>query len=211
MAGPNGSPILDDFTRADQDPITGNWTTPGQSGNNNMRLVSNQMAGPSSGGSADAYWNPGTFAASSGVLIEAFMDLAIVSGTSNRFFLSICIQNPNSGSYNSYGIQINRATSIWRLNRVDATISSNIHADVTQAVSSGDGAAISLDGTGLITVWYRAGAGSWTSLFTQTDTTYTSGYIGAGMLDVSTNERIDNFGGGQVVTSDPLTGCFMMS
>lgn len=48
--------VTDDFNRADEDPISGNWTPQTGSG----RVVSNQFAGPSGGGESMIYWNAGS-------------------------------------------------------------------------------------------------------------------------------------------------------
>ncbi len=187
-------PILDAFNRADE-PILGNgtWTTPSQSGTNQINLTANQIS--SSLGASDAYWSLASFSTTPGV--EAYMDFVTVNGT-DRFLLQHCLQNPNSGAENFYDLQINRATNLWRLNRIDAAVSILLH-DHTQAIANGDGGGIR-NIQGLIEVWWRT-AGVWSLLFTFTDTTYTSGFIGVGMI--GTVNRADNFGGGIFIPPDP--------
>jgi hypothetical protein len=65
----------------------------------------------------------------------------------------------------------------------------------TSGVSHG---IMSLIGSGAdnITVYYKAAAGSWTSLGTRTDSSYTgAGYVGLTMYYYS-DRRLDDFGGG---------------
>ncbi len=71
-------------------------------------------------------------------------------------------------------------------------------------MSAGDSFGIQMIGS-TITVWYKAAAGSWTSLGTRTDTTYNNiGHVQFGIWSTVAGATYDNFGGGNVRAGDTI-------
>jgi hypothetical protein len=194
MAFPTTS-ILDDFNRADENPLSGggNWAGPIFSANSQMQLVSQAVTGAVAATGDGSYWNASQFN-NGAVGVEVFADVGTVNGT-DRFFLD-WVENPNTGVENGYELQVNLSVDLWRLRRLDASVATTLGANVTQAVTAGDGIGFS-SVNGTHTVYYRAGAGSWTVLFSRSDNTYVgNGNIGLGTI--GTVNTMDNFGGGAV-------------
>ena len=62
--------VNDDFNRADQNPLAGNWTT--CSGFSNMRLSSNHVGGASNNQDCFVYWNANEFDPDHYVQVEIY-------------------------------------------------------------------------------------------------------------------------------------------
>lgn len=137
---------------------------------------------------------------------EVYDTITTKPGSGNPSELYLCIGNPASASINAYRLyvtDVGAGTDTWELQRIDANVATTLGAVVNQEITALDGIGMSYDAPTL-TAWYRSGAGgSWSSLFTRSDSTYTTGgYIGLGMW-FSTG-RVDNFGGGTIVTAQAL-------
>ena len=187
--------ILDAFTRADENPLANStWSGPIISGQPQLRLVSNQLAGPSSGTFGESYWSAATFGADS----EAYFDTVPVYSAS-RIDVFLRVANPGVASaVDGYMIVANDSTSLAQIWRYDNSVATKLGADISQTWTDGDGFGADVVGS-TITV-YRKSAGSWSSLGTRTDTTYTAaGYIGAQCQN--SGVRADDFGGGTVVVA----------
>jgi hypothetical protein len=79
--------------------------------------------------------------------------------------------------------------------RVDDNSNTLLGSSFSQAFTDGDSIGITHVGS-TITIYFKSGAGSWTSLGTRTDGTYTgAGRIAIGGFD-STSLTFDDFGGG---------------
>jgi hypothetical protein len=187
------TPILADFLIPDEDPLSfgGKFSGPEELGQLQCQLLSHQAAAESGGTVSSSYWNVGQFSATPG--LEAYFDIPVISGT-DRVIVTL-INNPNTGVENGYESQVNFGGTSWRLRRLDAGVATTLGANVTQATANGDGTGVRILPDGTIEVWYRNGS-VWgaSPLYTRSDSTYTSLYIG--IIIIGTVNRIANFGGG---------------
>lgn len=183
--------ILDSFTRADSTGLGANWT------NLNGRIdIASNKAKPINGAGVEDfyYWNPTVFAADE----EAYATIA-TKGTNNDDMILSLRRNVTTGT--GYRLEVQPTTNKVAIYRLDTAGSETLlGTTITQAYSSGDSFGMSIVGS-TITVYYKASAGSWTSIGTRTDTTYALGgqlafgnYSGASTPDI----RVTNLGGGSI-------------
>lgn len=104
----------------------------------------------------------------------------------------------NLASQNAYAIVASPGSNQIVVYRLDDGVATQLGATISQAQSNGDSVGASIDGS-TITVFYKASAGSWTSLTTRSDSKYSTGSqigfgstVGAGTADIV----LDSFGGG---------------
>ncbi len=102
--------------------------------------------------------------------------------------------NLGGGTLNGYYLFVNSTSA--KLYRIDSGTNTQLGADFTQTIATGDSFGMSLVGS-TITVYFKAAAGSWTSLGTRTDATYSAaGKIGIRGADGTNISLADDFGGG---------------
>lgn len=193
MSFPN-TLLLDDFNRANQTPLAGNWGMPVVSGQSSPNLASNVVVGV--GTKSSAYWNSQTFGSGN---VEVFLTVDTVPAAGSYVGLWAMIQTPNTAELDGYVLQAVKATGTdtWELVRVDNGAETNILSG-TQEYSNGDSFGLKILQSGTIEVWYKPSAGSWGMLNSVSDTTYTSGYIGFEIK--GTTGKVDNFSGGVIST-----------
>ena len=193
MAFPT-TPILDSGVGADASPATG-WTdnVDGTS-YGGIRRTSNTL-GSISGDSWD-YWSANT---SIGPNVEVYATFPAID-TSQSAILYARMASLGSGSVDGYHVQVIPGLSRIQVRRVDNNAETVLGSNITQAFAAGDSLGMAITGS-TIEVWYKAAAGSWTSLGTRTDATYSA----AGGLAVYLGHfdyRMTNFGGGVPVTAN---------
>lgn len=194
MAFPT-TPIIDAGPGADQDPLAGIWAGPTYSGNSQLRRSADQFAG-NAGVFSWSYWNVGQWTKSPGM--EIYFDIPTVDAASRCGFTFT--QYPGAGLEDGYQVDVNRTSSNWRLAIVNDAVNTPIGADVAQAISSGDGAGVSIIGD-TFTIYYRSGAGSFAPLFTRSDATFDN--LVMGFFIQGGTHRLANVGGGAAVVSTP--------
>lgn len=191
------TPILDTFIRADENPITTNWTTPMFSGEGNMKIVSNQMAPTTNATACAAYYDLATF----GPNCEAYVTLATKAADLNHENIYARVTGAG-GSPSGYRIRhdsISGTDNIF-IQRMDSGSATTLGATITQELASGDAIGIEVIGN-VISAYYKPSAGSWTLLGSRTDSTYSgAGHIGLEEgSDLSI--RFASFGGGTIVNA----------
>lgn len=198
MAFPSAS-VLDDFNRANEGPPpSANWTTDFDgSGAAGLKVVSNQCA-PNGTGACSGYWNAATF----GPDCECYVTVATVGASTNVLHLYARLASVGTAGVDGYSVQLAKAagTDTLKLYRLDNGVHTQLGATVSQEFASGDSLGMDVTGT-TVQLWYKSGAGAWTSLATRTDATYSAGGNLAVLTTGSTTWRLDNFGGGTVVTT----------
>jgi hypothetical protein len=187
------TPVLDDFNRADENPLSGggNWVTNGGSRN---RLVSNQVTGTINGTVTLDDWN----VASYGPNCECYMTIATPPASSNFIRLYLRVQSPAAAGQTSYMLQwgsggcfIFRETSHNTFTQI-ATVASS-------AFQAGDVICFRAVGP-LISAW-RNGV----QVLSVVDANIAAaGKFIIGCRDVTI--RVDDFGGGTVTPSLPVSG-----
>lgn len=193
MAFPSTA-ILDDFTRSNENPIGTPWAAaPLIPAEDRLQVVSNRGKGTNAAAfnsgylptsyeaNAECYFTVST--ADSGNRIEAHarvVDINVINGTD--------------------GYCVSVAGSAWGLRVFTNSSSTAVGGLFTGPVlANGDGLGFRIS-AGLLEAWHKPAAGSWTQLFTRSDSTWNAvGFIGARMF--GTTFEIDDFGGGSIVDS----------
>jgi hypothetical protein len=190
--------ILDTFTRADANPLDGNWANGATGNTDTAKIVTNKVA--SNGGFPDYRY---TIDATGTGIDESYVTYDTLSLSGNSLYLFARLTSPGS-SYNCYlltvtnpdngflTLQITRQTNGANA----ATIWTNTAS--TDAFAAGDKVGLSCSGTSIQCYVYHSGAWALASNGGGgTDATYaTGGKIGWVLSD--TTMRISNFGGGPV-------------
>ena len=190
------TPILDNFNRANEGPPpSSNWTTiAGQ-----MTVVSNAAKGALSGNTHNRiYWNPTVFGADE----EVYATIASKGGTSGDAVNLYLRLDPSvlNGYYVQY-LENTAGTDSIVLKRMTAGSNTTIQ---TYSQEVGAGASIGLSAVGsTLKTYYKAAAGSWTELGSETNTLYSAGgAVGSDIAYTTTSPTFDNFGGGDL---NPIT------
>lgn len=198
------TPVLDNFNRANEDPLSGggNWAGPILPGLNQMKVVSNGIMQSLTVAlqSGTSYWNVTTFGPGS----EVYFELPTVWANNSSDVWTWCNgQSENTASVDGYAMVAGRSTGSWEwyLYRLDNGTWTQLGASLgTQLLSAGDALGIECGSTGIFQTYYKASGGSWATLgTTRTDTTYTSGHIGLSKGYLDSTSVVDNFGGGNIV------------
>lgn len=177
--------ILDDFNRADGD-LGANWTGPFLLGTNDLAIVSNQATGASVAVCTDGY-NVATYGPDSEVR---------VSVPTRNGHVSVFLRLSGLGSsVDAYQFRTDNVSN-WQYHRWDNDSFTLLGSTISDSAAY---TAIGADMIGSTLTGYRETSGTWTAFATRTDATYTAaGYIG--MRVANTTIRLDDFGGGTVVT-----------
>lgn len=187
--------ILDNFNRADESPATG-WSdgpaaTVYMAGG--VRVLSNVLA-PVSGDSWDYYnvaqYGPDceVYATVSTYPVSTWIELGLRGAP---------INNTSMDHYHLFA-----DGGLFRIKRADNSSNTQLGADITRSLGSGD--ALGLEAIGsTLTAYYKASGGSWASQASRTDSTYIQS--GSFLIYIAdANWRIDDFGGGTVVTASTV-------
>lgn len=190
--------IIDDFNRADEGPLSngGKWTNQIRSGDDNLRVDTNQCATIAGGISqqGSAWWNNATF----GPDCECYTTLPVLPTGGSRATVLARLANPGGGACDGY-LALMRPTgqTTQGIYRYDNDVATLLGASVTPTWTAGDKLGIEIIGSTIRMMQYTSGA--WSELASRTDTTYSAaGYIGidSGVADT----RFDDFSGGTVVS-----------
>jgi hypothetical protein len=182
---PPSTPILDDFQRADENPLSqgGNWFSPGAS----LSLASHQARSSSEEFTfvTSLYGNP---------LVDSEVYVTIAEWTSQ---LTELLLRTDSAASNGYSAQISGGTATI-LSRSAGTPTTLAEAELT--VKDGDAVGLKAEGS-VLSLWHKPSEGEWTLVESVEDSTHESGYIG-----LSTNSpltRYEDFGGGGEAVPPP--------
>lgn len=185
--------ILDDFNRANESPVGGNWSSIIDDDDfNGLQLVSNALTTSFQGDNASSYWNAANF----GPDCEAYITLSNTAGGQRRLYLRVA--NIASASITGYFASIDQS-GFYELYRSDADDSPFFLASGTTAFSAGDKFGIQAVGSTISAYLYQAG--TWNQVMSVGDATYSNaGRIGVRMTSTeATQPIIDDFGGGTYV------------
>ena len=190
--------VIDPFTQADG-PLSASWTTPLFTGDNTLRVLSNECARSAGGGSfGNAYWNVATF----GPDCEVYGTGTVKPSSGLYIGLWLRTTSPSTATPDAYFGEI-RDGANQEINIVNDGVFATLGASVPQAWAAGD--KWGLEAIGDQIVLYLFSGGSWTAIITRTDATYSAaGNIG---LEIDgTAARWDAFGGGTVVPAPSAPG-----
>ncbi len=186
--------VLDTFTGTDQNPISGNWSTPMHSSDNAMRRLSNQLTPTTAGVFNNAWWNVQTF----GPDVEAFATITTLPGNGQPTDVWARVKNPGTSNLEGYLAVYsgNDANAVYLGKYISGAWAGQVGSAIQHPLVAGDKIGICCMGT-TIELWAYE-SGSWSRLIQATDTSHqTAGYIGA---EIYHNvARLDDFGGGTVI------------
>lgn len=186
------TPVLDDFNRADAGNLGPDWTD-GLNGNDG---VSNTVKGQNAGWNITS-WDDVPLTADN----EVYITLAtIVDGDKAGVYLRW-----DGGAGSGYGVTAHAISGDHQINmyRTDGFTDTSLGILRGFTFASGDKLGMSIVGS-VISVFYKDGAGDWKLVGQFTDTTYSN----IGLMEIltfGTSVRLDDFGGGDIVTSIPAS------
>lgn len=199
------TPVLDNFTGTNGDDLpvySANWdATP--TGGTALEIQSNAATGTSAGGNNSNSWGT-TF----GPDCEVYVTVSTAAAAGNVILLlARGVQTTSLATIDGYALRYAPAagTDTLTIQSVTNGAQTSIGAAFSQEIANGDSIGLECVGTTL-TCYYKPSGGSWSALFSRTDSTYSSaGKIG--LLSSSTGVRLDAFGGGTIHQSTgALTG-----
>ena len=185
MPGP-ATPVVDPFTRADQNPLASGWSSvQAKGGASNLQVLANQLAAiASSYGEAMA---PGSY----GPDCEVYCSFPVFS---SGWDLTLRIINP--GTPQACGYIVEAGSGSQQMYRMDNGTPVALGAAFGSATVSGDKFLFRAIGSRL-ELWRFTGAGPWALVGSRTDSTYQQGGKVAVALWNSTG-RIDDVGAGSL-------------
>jgi hypothetical protein len=191
--------ILDNFNRANEGPPPSASYTGAISGNalTNAWVVTSNVAAGNRTGASTCWWNVSTF----GPDMEGYFTVTTKVGSGAYCGVFLRLQSPGGAGWDGYTLYYNTdaggANDDMEIYRADNGVETLLGASVTQEVATSDQFFANAVGTALKI--HQNG----TERVSRTDATYGSaGYIGLYMDD--TTGRIDDFGGGTVVTASTV-------
>lgn len=198
MAFPTTS-VLDNFTGTNGDDLpvySANWqaTTTGGAA---LEIQGNAATGTSAGGN-----NTNSWATSYGPDCEVYVTISTVAAAGNVILLfARGVQTTSLSTVDGYVLRYAPAagTDTLTIQSVTNGVQTSIGAAFSQEIANGDSIGLECVGTTL-TCYYKPSGGSWGSLFSRTDSTYTAAGQVA-LFSTSTGVRFDAFGGGTFVNN----------
>lgn len=180
--------ILDDFNRANENPLSGNWINDAlaEGADNQLQIVSNQVKAVTVNTSCEAYYNT----VYNGNL-EVYFTVITKPGPLERVEMGF-LKSPGTGTYSGYQLtceDVAAGTDALNISRADSGSTTQI-GTVAVEYAANDVLGMSITKAGLITV-YQNGV----KKLSVTDTTYTGDFYLYACIR-NTTGVIDNFGGG---------------
>jgi hypothetical protein len=177
--------VLDNFDRTNVGPpLSASWTNIAVG----HRVYSN-VCRPGGDELCSSRWNVATY----GAACEVFVTCSTLPASNDFFEIGLRMANDDSDGYKLY-----YEPGELDIFRYDDTVYTQLGASVSLTISAGDKLWFSASGSSLNA--YRYTSGAWgSSLAARTDATYSSaGYLGLDTLGYTV--RLDDFGGGTLVT-----------
>lgn len=184
------TPILDTFSRADENPVANGWSGPFTIGDPQLKIVSNSLVTNSTGG--NSYWSASQF----GPDCECYVTLTSALAAGQQVFVH-ARGFPQAGATGGYAVKFfNQAgDDLVTIEKDGSQIGSTIDYE-PNIFGAGDGFGMSVIGDS-IRAYYRITTGAWTDIGGTTDSTYTgANYIGITIIGAAVT--LDDFGGGTI-------------
>jgi hypothetical protein len=183
-------PILDDFNRADENPLSdaGRWTNGMNGGEVGLYLVSNEL-GCTRTTTCTAWRNNAQY----GPDAESWARIATLPGAGNHIRLYVRVQSPGSSAVDGYMLRTNQSSGTDQvfLERLDNGLITT-RLTMNQELAVGDTLLLRAVGSTL-EAWRHDGI-AWARLGTLADSAYAAaGFVGVGLRQ--TTGRLDDFGG----------------
>jgi len=185
--------VIDAFTRANENPLFGNWTNAG-AGVDQLKLVSNQVV-PSTAGT----YNSSTWVNSFGPDFEFYVDVVTAPGTNGTYLAIECAVVREDFDATADGFQVQSrnisGTHTMRLYSIANGSYTQLGSD-TSVGGTPQAIGISRSGT-TVKAFVKVG-GSWAEKISVTDSNYQVPLYPALVTGAADDAVLDNFGGGTV-------------
>lgn len=189
--------LIDNFNRADEAPIASPWINSIYSGDAQMNLTTNALQRSGSGWGS-AYYGGSTY----GPDCENYITIAAVGGASDGLEIAVRVTNGDTSAPNGYFLHISGTNGTWQFWKMTSGTQTSVGTSVDPAFTIGVGDQIGVEVVGnTLTAYHKPSGGSWSSVFSRTDST--SPHTGAGNLGFlvqSNSWRLDDFSGGTIPT-----------
>lgn len=188
------SPVLTNFTGADESPLSESsaWSGPTQNGQGTLRRLSNAAAAATTGISPWQSYRVATFEAD----VEVFVTVPTLPASGGSVACWARITNPNNASTMQAVLGVYTVGTGWRI--FECTGGSNFaqigSTTASPAMAAGDKMGIEIIGTQIKLKHFTGG--SWNDRVTATTTITGGGNIGLELSDSTV--RADDFGGGNL-------------
>jgi hypothetical protein len=198
MAFPTNS-VLEAFTGTDGATLDADWSLAFAAAI--PKINANQASNVTADNAyVAAYWDLTTFGPDS----EAYATIT----TGDYVGMYARVVDPGTGTSDSY--QASWSGSSLSLQRNDNGVSTQLGSTVTLSKTTGHKLGIEAIGSA-IKVYVDSGSG-WVERISQTDGTYTAaGFIAFDIFDAAGTQRVDDFGGGTVVTAAAISPSLLMA
>jgi len=193
-AFPSISTSIDAFNRANEGPPMTGWTDLIAG----LKVVSNECAG----NSATDNWS------SLNVIIAAIPDfdlfMTVVVKPATGGILALYTIDPDVNGY-ALSFTVDAGADVWKLNRLDAAVSTQLGASMTQELAAGEKIGFRRLGNDMEAYYYNGS--TWALVGTRTDSTYAEERRNLIAVYIhNTLARLDDLSGGRIPQSVELTG-----
>ncbi len=187
---PTGSPnppILDDFNRASENPVsqTGNWSSTGINGGSPARLMNQQLqnfAQPAMSFRSIQYFGS----------VEASARIGSLPSSNDWLSVFVTLRDVGTSGWDGYELRATRlsGTDRWEIRKItngSAAVLATTNFEIALGVMD-----LRREGSSL-EFWWKPSDGLWEQKLSATDGAFSSGYIGAGGQK---SGALDDFAGG---------------
>ena len=179
------SPVVDNFNRANANPLDGSWSNKVRSTNTDMQLTGNQVSGTSTSGStpSSAWYNAATYTDT-----EVALTFATFPAVNEHIRLYVRITDPGGTVFDGYFVRytVNSGTDTIEIFRVDDGTATAALATLNEDWSTGDRMIVRMVGSRIMVYRSSAALGIRAKL-TVVDSTYAGpGYAGIGAVSNGT-------------------------
>jgi hypothetical protein len=197
------TPILDNFNRADEDPIAGIWSDDlFGTGIVGCEVDTNQLVKSGTGDTDAGCWVNEMFPADQEVYVT--LPNASSHGDNTSFYLYVCLHNtPGTVDVDGYALQFRKRaadTDVISLHKMTGSSVSQVGSNIDQEVLDNEEIGFSIAADGTLTAWHDGGGG-WTSIGTESGTSYNCNNTQVGLRVSVGNHIVDDVGGGSATTS----------
>lgn len=204
--------IIDNFDRANEDPVTGNWSNNLFGTGFGCQISSNLLTKATGNPGNGCWYNAATYGAAQEVY--ATMPNATGHVSTSALRLVACLQNSvGTSTTQGYGLRVKKedaANDIIQIVSFNGESFSNIGNQISQEVDNGDQVGIRIVGDNTIELYFNDAGAGWSLIDSITDSTYTCANTYLGAYIRSNTFEFDDLGGGTVVTASEETNTLFM-